>query len=105
MYRDLTLQDPMEATTDYPRSLLASRNSVSMGLSAPECVLHRNTIDLGTETPQFETGWTGSADLTSKQMTPSFMEAMVAGHIVTKANEDMAGTVAESEFVDADCKQ
>lgn len=61
-------------------------------------MLHRTTVDVGVKAQSFETMLLEPAIVTNNGTSPSFMEHVMAGHVVLKAKEDMAGTVVESDF-------
>lgn len=52
---------------------------------------------MGAKSLSLETALPEPAVTTSKGRAPSFMEHVMAKHTVTKANEDMNGTIVESD--------
>lgn len=55
IYRDPTVNDPMEFTTDNSCTMLATRSDMSTALSDPEHFLAWAILDIGAKMPSFKT--------------------------------------------------
>lgn len=100
--RDPTSHLRMEFNTDHHGTTWATSSDLAAALCDPECTRHR--ADAGAKSGCYETGLMESVDTAGKEAALSFAERVLAAHTVTRASEDMGGTVIESESYDTEQK-
>lgn len=95
-YRDMTLKDPMEFTTDNPCSTCAMRSDLATYCSDSERVMHRANANVGARSRRSKLRCRKLPLGAVRKWPPSFMKRVITARTLTKANEDMIGTVVES---------
>lgn len=86
----------MEPTIDNRCTTHPSKCDMETALSNPERVLPQAAVDVVVKIISIETTLPNSAVTDNKEISPSSMKRVMAGHTVTNAKKYIDGTVVES---------